>query len=586
MKRQKSTIHDKSQLPYLPYQAEMMMYRLVLLSLSVCLYIRVTVAFTAFTSGAHLLYHRRDRHSYAFSWPLQDDVARRHWRRTRRRSRSGSRTAITTSTAKTSALFGSFWQSHISNSADALQALERVLGEADDSASSRKNNSNAPPSIVMLFVGRFHGNKFPMLCRQLSQHWPTARNTASLAVVGGGVVGDGIELDESGNPSLSILCGYDIQETSSSSSTPEKLELFSFNALTNPPPSSESLYWKQLLLQSSSSQKQKEATISSVFIMGDPWSPLNAVLEGIGQRAVVMGGISVPTGAGSTVAINGEPLPQGSLVGWRLPASLQLQVMTAQGCRPVDAGPATITACQDNVVLELNGKPALEALEQVMMGAATEDEKRQISSGLVVGIATTSSMTSENAPDDYLIRTIVGFVPSKGGIVISGGGKQLGVGDLFRFFVRDKHTAKQDFELMVQRAQAAQLFHNSAAQQNENKAKPVAALQVSCVARGRYLFGGTPNVDIDCYKKLLGGGDDDDDDDTAAAVGGFYANGELGPVGLGGFAGSSSHSPAFMHAFTTVVGIIREVAIADGDNGQLEGAKVSGTFDDVVDAWG
>jgi small ligand-binding sensory domain FIST len=439
----------------------------------------------------------------------------------------------------------------------------------------------------MLFVGRFHGNKFPMLCQRLSQHWPPNKNTCSLAVVGGGVVGAGQELDEAGNPCMSLLCGYDIQELSSS--TTEKLELFSFNAMTKPPPSSESPYWKQLLLpssSSSSSQKQQSSSMSSVFIMGDPWSPLNAVLEGIGQRAIVMGGISVPTGAGSTVAINGEPLPQGSLVGWRLPPSLQLQVMTAQGCRPVNAAarPAIITACQDNVVLELNGKPALEALEQVMKDAATEDEKRQISSGLVIGIAAPSSTSGQqqDADDDYLIRTIVGFVPSKGGIVISGGGKQLGVGDLFRFFVRDKDTAKQDFELMVQRAQAAQLFHNSARPQQQeqqeklNKAqRPVAALQVSCVARGRYLFGGTPNVDIECYKKLLG--------DESVAVGGFYANGELGPVGLGGFEGSSSYSPSFMHAFTTVVGIISEVAVAEDG---LDDAEMAGASDDVVDAWG
>ena len=525
--------------------------------------------------------------------PYHDDDVRRRWRRIMARSSCTVMTIACTSTS-TSALFGSFWTSHVSNNADALQALEKVLGDAD-SSSSKQRNMAAAPCIVMLFVGRFHGNKFPMLCRHLTQHWPT-RNTASLAVVGGGVVGDGVELDEPGNPSLSILCGYNVlqQETtsswsSSSSSTPtvtRKLELFSFNALTKPPPSSGSLYWKELLLpQPFSSQQQ--SIMSSVFIMGDPWSPLNAVLEGIGERAVVMGGISVPTGAGSTVAINGQPLPQGSLVGWRLPSSLQLQVMTAQGCRPVDARSSIITACQDNVVLELNGKPALEALEQVMKNAATEDEKRQFSSGLVVGIATTSSM-AEDAADDYLIRTIAGFVPSKGGIVISGGGKQLGVGDLFRFFVRDKNTAKQDFKLMVQRAQAAQLYYNSATQQKvKKKAKPVAALQVSCVARGRYLFGGTPNVDIDCYKKLLLGDDDLDDTGTvaAAAVGGFYANGELGPVGLGGFAGSSENSPAFMHAFTTVVGIISEVAIVD-DNHELDEAKVSGASDGVVDAWG
>jgi small ligand-binding sensory domain FIST len=165
---------------------------------------------------------------------------------------------------------------------------------------------------------------------------------------------------------------------------------------------------------------------------------------------------------------------------------------------------------------------------------------------------------------DYLIRQIVGFVPSKGGVAISGTNVQ--VGDVIRFHVRDKTTASEDLELMVKRCQTERLLQDEA-----SKGAPVAAIQVSCVARGRGLFG-VPNVDLSNVQELMAEG--------KGTVGGFYANGEIGPVGLAGF--STTDNPGtFLHGFTTVVALLCDTSCSPTTK-----ESKSALSDEQVDAWG
>lgn len=107
---------------------------------------------------------------------------------------------------------------------------------------------------------------------------------------------------------------------------------------------------------------------------------------------------------------------------------------------------------------------------------------------------------------------------------------------LNKFHVRDPTAAVQDMENMVGRFATERMF-------STNKGKPLAALQISCVARGRALFG-RPNVDINHVKGLL------QENENPAAIGGFFANGEIGTAGLAGV-GIGSKS-THMHGFTTV----------------------------------
>jgi small ligand-binding sensory domain FIST len=319
-------------------------------------------------------------------------------------------------------------------------------------------------------------------------------------------------MDEPSKPSLCLLTGRLPQGAN--------VETFSFNELQNPPPSATDAFWKK-------------KGHNSHFLLADPWSPIDVVLERLGNTGVITGGISVPTGAGPTVGLGRNVLPQGSVVGMRFGGTLGLQALVTQGCRPV--GPVyRVTECQQNAIYMLNNEPALKAMEAIIQEAETDQEKRQRSAGLVVGLASSSQ---EEETNDYLIRQIVGFVPSKAGIVVGG---NIQVGDKFRFHVRDKNAAEEDMKLMVQRVQTEKLFSE------ETTKTPLAILQVSCVARGQHLFGAS-NVDVSNIQQLAQG----------VAIGGFYANGELGPVGLAGFS-DTNVAGSYMHGFTTVATFLCE----------------------------
>ena len=87
-------------------------------------------------------------------------------------------------------------------------------------------------------------------------------------------------------------------------------------------------------------------------------------------------------------------------------------------------------------------------------------------------------------------------------------------GDEVRFHVRDATAAKNDLDLQLRRY-ALERAYSSAASSIE------ACLVIPCVGRGRLLFGESGG-DSRTIGAALGG---------QAAVGGFFANGELGPVG-------------------------------------------------------
>lgn len=391
--------------------------------------------------------------------------------------------------------------------------------------------NNDQPNLAFLFVSQAHGREFQSIVESVHAR---LHNSRLISILAGGVVGGNVELDEPTKASMSLLAGVLPEQTD--------FEIFHFNELTKPPPDPQSPYWKKLV-------GNQEHRSSIVFV--DPWSPFETILKGLSNnKAVVAGGISVPSGAGSTVGIDGNVLPQGSGVGVCFRSGISLQAIVAQGCTKV--GPSyTVTACESHCILELDGTPALEALE-TMANSASVDLQKKISSSLVCGIA---------SPDqqDYLVRQIVGFVPNKKGITI---GDSVKVGDKFQFHVRDRTAAQSDLRLMMKRAKTERLF-------DETIGQPVAALQISCVARGRGLFG-TSNVDLESIQGLLHG-----------PVGGCFVNGEIGPVGIAGFS-STNDEGAYLHAFTTVAALICDYSSVPKDAVDDKGT----TVDEPADAWG
>ena len=91
--------------------------------------------------------------------------------------------------------------------------------------------------------------------------------------------------------------------------------------------------------------------------------------------------------------------------------------------------------------------------------------------------------------------------------------------------LRDARTSAQDLELRLSELQRAV------------GPSPRAALLFSCVGRGQELYG-VPNHDSDLFSRHFG----------ALPLGGFFASGEIGPVG----------GQTFLHGYTSVFGVVSE----------------------------
>ena len=344
------------------------------------------------------------------------------------------------------------------------------------------------------------------------------------------------------------------------------IEVFMFGPDEQPPPPS-SPAWNAI---------GRAQDNPSYIVFADPFGKIQEVLNGLDSSgnsrkegsAIVAGGISCPVfgNEGPTVGLNDKIYPRGTVLGvvsrelslllylfilmnklhsslplQGLSGSMGIQAVVAQGCRGIGKL-YEVTKGQGNFIEELDGRPAVEVLGEISEGTdISEKDKKNIQTyGIMVGLATP---TREDVQvGDYLIRQILGFrAPA---VMV---GAEVKTGDLLKFHVRDPYAARQDMENMIGRAKTERMF-------SPNAGRALAALQISCVARGRSLFG-SPNVDINNVKGLL-----QQENDDPAAIAGFYANGEIGPTGIAGvgIASKTTH----MHGFTTVACTINDFSNA------------------------
>ena len=243
-------------------------------------------------------------------------------------------------------------------------------------------------------------------------------------------------------------------------------------------------------------------------LLADPFSfpadgflaQANAALPGL----PVVGGLASGTGvAGTTrLLVDGRVVDRGA-VGVLLQGA-GVRTIVSQGCRPVGP-PMTVTAASGNVIRELAGSPALQRVEQVLAELPPADQALA-SGGLHLGIA----MDEYTDEHDFLVRAILGGERETGGLVV---GELVEVGSTVRLQVRDADAADADLRALL------------AAYRRDTRDAPAGgALLFSCNGRGGSLFGASH-----------GGADHDpalvQAELAALGVAGFFAAGELGPVG-------------------------------------------------------
>jgi small ligand-binding sensory domain FIST len=261
-----------------------------------------------------------------------------------------------------------------------------------------------------------------------------------------------------------------------------------------------------------------------MLMLSDPFSfPADLFLAHLNEHApgvpVIGGQASGGLEAGRNALIaNGEVVRDGA-AGVILTGGASTSWFVSQGCRPVGETYA-VTSAERNVIHELAGAPALRRLEEVYAAAGPRDQLL-MRRGLHVGQAITE-LKPELARGDFLIRNVTGIDPKTGAMAIT---DVVEAGQTVQFQVRDADSAREDLRLVLER------------ERQRDERPVVGALLFSCNGRGQALFG-QPDHDIGAVQRAFG----------VVPVAGFFAAGELGPVG----------GRNFLHGFTASVLLVRE----------------------------
>jgi len=206
----------------------------------------------------------------------------------------------------------------------------------------------------------------------------------------------------------------------------------------------------------------------------------------------IVGGVS--SSRSRTVQIANEVL-SGGLSGAVLGEEVAVATRLTQGCTSFP-GRFRVTEGEDNLIVRLDGRPALEVLLEAVGGERTQ---------LLVGLPVPGSDTG-----DYTARNIVGVDPKTGLFAI---GDLVEPGMEILFCKRDAAAAKKDLQSILLSLREA-------------VPEPRGALYYSCVARGEHMFG-RRGAELDLVKRSLG----------EVPLVGFFCNGEISRDRLYGYTG-------------------------------------------------
>jgi small ligand-binding sensory domain FIST len=261
---------------------------------------------------------------------------------------------------------------------------------------------------------------------------------------------------------------------------------------------------------------------AGLLVLADPFTSnaqqLIADLDAAFPHARKFGGLvsGGRTPSANWLFANGETF-HGGVVGVAFTGDLAIDTIVAQGCRPIGP-PMVVTRCDGNLIGEIDNTSPLQVL-QSLHGSLDARDRALFRHSLFLGIEMTDSLVHHEG--DLLVRNIIGFDPEANVLAVAASVRPFQV---IRFLLRDARTATEDLERLLERHRAA------------GHGPCDGALLFSCLGRGEGLFG-EPDHDSRLFRKHIGD----------AALGGFFCNGEIGPVG----------GTTFLHGYTSSFALFR-----------------------------
>ena len=260
------------------------------------------------------------------------------------------------------------------------------------------------------------------------------------------------------------------------------------------------------------------------IVLADPFSAATvSFLAGLDYAfpdATKIGGLASGAGqARENALFLDQQVYREGLLAVALGGNLRVDSIVSPGCRPVGE-PLTVTCCNDNLVLEVSGAPPVRYLESLLPKLDAHD-RTLLETSLCIGLET-DPLQARPSHGDFLIRNLLGVDQESGAVAV---GVPLHEGQVVQFHLRDKRAAAEDLDRRLRRYRG------------QAPPDPAAgALLFSCLGRGENLYG-VADHDTRLFRRCLG----------EVPLGGFFANGEIGPVG----------PSTYIHGYTSAFGLFR-----------------------------
>ncbi len=378
-------------------------------------------------------------------------------------------------------------------------SLEKAVKEC--ASAIKKSLAGAEPDMLCAFISQSFAERYKEAAELIRAELPAKTFIGCSA---GGVIGAGREVEN--RPALSltaaVLPGVDIKP-------------FVVQDEDLPDMDASPRAWETIV-------GVKAMESPQFILLTDPYSfRADSFIVGLDYafpKAVKVGGLASGAQAPGDNALFLDNLClRSGLVGLALLGDVAVDTIVAQGCRPIGP-PLTITDCEQNILLGVNGKPPLHML-QAIVDELPDSDRELVPHSLFIGLAMDPHKEKQER-GDFLIRNIVGADGQKGILAI---GALLRRGQTMQFHLRDAKTSEDDLRHLLGRYEPM-------------KDKARGALLFSCMGRGEYLYG-RPDHDSRLFQSAVG----------AVPLGGFFCNGEIGPVS----------GTTYLHGYTSCFGLFR-----------------------------
>jgi small ligand-binding sensory domain FIST len=243
------------------------------------------------------------------------------------------------------------------------------------------------------------------------------------------------------------------------------------------------------------------------IVHGDPRnSHMPQIIESLSAElnpGFLVGGLTSANDAVNQLQIAGDPCQDG-LSGVLMSAEIPVITGLTQGCTPLD-NKHTVTRCERNILVELDGRPALDVFREDI-GEVLSKDLSKVAGYIFAGLPITGSDTG-----DYLVRNLIGIDPDQKLLAI---GDYVEENDSIMFCRRDGETAREDMLRMLRDLG------------NRAQGEIRGGVYYTCLGRGRYQFG-EDSEELRMIRDELGD----------FPLVGFFANGEISHNHLYGYTG-------------------------------------------------